>query len=56
MKLTYKKDTGELVKFNANYICRDEYCNDRIIAIGKNDTITIKLHQLVNIQNPNKRS
>ena len=56
MKLTYKKDTGELVEFNAHYICRDKSYSDRIIAIGKNDTITIKLHQLVNIQNPNKRN
>lgn len=56
MKLTYKKDTGELVEFNAHFICRDKHYNDHIIAIGKDDTITIKLWQLVSIKNPNKRS
>ena len=55
MKLTYIKDTGELVEFNAHYICRDKYYNNRLVAIGKDDTITIELHQLVNIKNPNKR-
>ena len=56
MKLTYKKNTGELVEFNAHYICRDNYYSNRLVAVGKNDTITIELHQLVDIQNPNKRN